>query len=619
MRVSFKVLLIIWLGLLIVLGGVVYTAYSKLSPDALIALMKQEIRRSYPEAEMKIGSVDYRFALDFKLELKNLEVFDAQKRIGSIREIEIKLPWWLFLSDRGSAQVNLSGLDLTLAKNTSGPAKKSPSVNTGPVEIKASIPSYLASAKYTLRANDIILRDSDDSHRSFNLKKLLVREFQYGKTSVFELTLPVEINHNGAKFNSELWLFGELTPQEDSWAILYRGEFKTKDLSDTFQLDDLTLDGKARLLPRTAELSSELSFLIEKEKIGNGTISADESLLKVSAKFEKFPVNYLGILGDEIQNPYLPELEGHGIGTVSYVRDLGKGLPQLSSKVEFDGVMKLSQDLVYAGKWYLIFDNSKLETSFMTPNGEVSFFRRSIIDFKSGEIVQYNEEIGFSGIEFQRALAPLETFQSFRNNQDPSYFSSVASFKECLQGTRKINGSLKRGFSPGQKFYLFDLSSGEEALSFAYQARQEAEQLEMTAKRFIWEDFGLLRPYFTGREVILDGKLQGRWSGDWKEGEWILKLHAHHAADFGGEVPKILEELITPSGLKLAENFEAEAQLKKQKLSLLTVKPAGPKGPVISGSIVAPPATSSLSVREPKTKKPAKKEFQSSFFQQENP
>lgn len=618
MRVSFKVLLIIWMGLILILGGVVYTAYSKLSPEALIGLMKNEIKRSYPQAKVEIGSVDYRFSLDFKLDLKNLQVIEGGKQIGSIEEIEVKIPWWLFLTDKGSAQVNLSGLDITLVKRNA--REKSPSnEKSEPLEVKASIPSYLASAKYTLRATNIILRDSEDSHRSLILKKLLVREFQYGKTSVYELTLPVEINHNGAKFDSELWLFGELTPQEESWAVTYRGEFKTKDLSDNFQLDDLSLDGRAKILTKSLQLNSELSFMIEKEKIGDGNVSADETSLKVTANFTKFPVNYLGILGDEIQNSFLPDLEGDGLGTVEYTRNLLKNETQLSSKIEFEGVMKLSQDLVYAGKWYLIFDNSKLESSFMTPNGEVSFFRRSIIDFKTGDTVQYNEEIGFSGIEFNRALVPLQKFEQFRNEQNLTYFSSTASFKECLQGNRKINGSLKRGFSPGQKYYLFNLKAGEENIDFTYQARSDSAQIEIEAKKFLWENFGLLEPYLNAKEAILEGKLQGKWGEDWQSGDWIGRLHVHSVSNVEGEIVKLLHEVLAPVELKLGDNFQSRLEMKNKKLSFKSFQPQGADGVTISGTILAAPANSVLNLKFPKSKKVTKKEFVSKFFTQDQP
>lgn len=618
MRVSFKVLLIVWVALILILGGVVYTAYSKLSPEALISLMKTEIRRSYPDAEIKIADVDYRFALDFKLDLKNLEVFEEQKKIGSVEEIEIKIPWWLFLTDKGSAQVNITGLDLMLSKGKIPSTQALPDEKTKPVEIKATIPSYLASAKYTLRANNIILRDSEDSHRSFILKKLLVREFQYGKTSVFELTLPMEINHNGAKFDSELWLFGELTPQKESWRISYRGEFKTKDLSENFQLDDLSLDGQANILTEKFQLSSELSFMIEKEKIGSGNVQADEATLKVTANFTKFPINYLSILGDEIQNPFLPELEGHGIGSVEYSRNLAKEETQLSSKIEFEGVMKLSQDLVYAGKWYLIFDNSKLESSFMTPNGEVSFFRRSIIDFKSGDTIQYNEEIGFSRIEFQRALAPLQKFEEFRQKENLTYFSSTASFKDCLQGSRKINGSLKRGFSPGQKFYLFSLKAGEESFNFTYQARQETEQIEIESKKFLWEGFGLLSPYFNGKEVILDGKIQGKWHEDWRAGDWVSQIHAHSVSKMDGKVISILNQMLNPVELQLGDNFESHLELQKKKLKVKRFLPNGTDGALLTGTILPEPANSVIQLKLPQSKKKIKKEFVSSFFTQEN-
>ena len=462
MRLSFKIIVGIWVVLMLILGGVVYTAYSRLEPEALISLMREQVEKNYPGTELKVGSMDYRMGLDFKLSLSEITMIRSQKKLGSIGEIEIKIPWWLFLTDKGSAQINISHLEIYLDRpnhneSSDEDSSRDEKVEKSAVKFKVNIPSYLTKAKYTIRAKDISIRDINDSHRLFYLSKLLVREFQYGKNSAFELNLPIEVNHNDAKYDSQLWLFGDMTPRKDYWSINYRGEFKTKDVTDKSQLEDVIIDGKAEFHSEDLTLDSSMNFLIEKENIGTGKFQADRGSLSVTLDFSKFPLNYLSIINDEIKNPFLPELEGYAEGKLRLIKEKKAGLTSLTARLSFEGTLPLDQDLVYAGTWQLQFNDSKWETSFMTPNGEVSFFRRAIIDFGTGTLVQYNEEIGFSGIDFNKAVKPIRKISEIQLDKDQNFFVSTSSFKDCIQGENKVNGEIKYGRSPDLLFYQLDL------------------------------------------------------------------------------------------------------------------------------------------------------------------
>lgn len=612
MRVSFKIILIVWLVLLSILGGLVYTAYSKLHPDALIALMKQQVERNYPGADLRVGSVDYRFALDFKLQLKNILLLRNEKKIGSIGEVEVKIPWWLFLTDSGSAQINITKLDIQLAKSRSRNKGASDSSVDKKVKVKFSAPSYLANAKYTLRAKDITLRDSEDSHRFLSLSKLLVREFQYGRTSVFELTLPIEINHNAAKYNSELWLFGDLVPEDKYWAISYRGEFKTRDMADKFQLEDLTIDGKAQIETKDFQVQSSLNFLIDKQLIGTGVVTATENALRVDLDFNKFPLSYLGIISEEIKNPYLPALEGYGVGKLSFQKSSTAPGSKLNSRLEFDGIMHLGSDMMYAGKWLLSFDNAKWETSFMTPNGEVSFFRRAIIDFESGTLVQFNEEVGFSGIEFQRALAPTKTFSQFRNDESPTYYSSTASFKDCHQGDKKINGEIKFGRSPDLTFYQVNLKEEAGSFKLDYQEKGDTEELSSESRKFSWEGYPILQPYFNAATGVMDGTLQGKWSSPWHEGEWKANLMFTKLTNPSGLLWEMQQKLLTLFSIDaIPSEVGWNVEVRKNRMDIKGLTLEGPETAKISGVLVPGPGPSQMTLSYPKNKrrKSVKKEI----------
>lgn len=613
MKLSFKIILGVWLVLLVILAGVVYTAYSKLRPEALIGVMKQQVEKNYPGSKFEVGSMDYRLALDFKVRLKQISLIRSGRKFVNIGEIEVKIPWWLFLTSNGTAQININNLDVMLDHNKvnkviSGTGNKA---SDNRLVIKANIPQYLQEAKYTLRAKDIVFRDQKDMSKNIFITKLLVREFQMEKNSAFEMTIPIEVNHNQAKYNSELWLFGDITPKKDLWSINYRGEFKTRDVSEKFQLEDVTIDGKASLNLNRFEVISQLNFLIEKENVGTGKINIDAQVLSAHIDFRKFPLTYLGIIYEEIKNPFLPELDGYAQGSLVFEKNQSTNHTELNSKVSFDGTLPLGE-MVYAGKWNLLFDDAKWETSFMTPNGEVSFFRRSIIDFETGTLVQFNEEIGFSGIEFSRAIIPLRSLAEVRADDSKRYFVSTASFKECLSGEAKVNGEIKYGKSPDMSFYQTTLTQSDSKMNFSYQQKALNEQLSLEFKDFSWNDYKFLSPFFTAQSGILDGKVQGRFSDKWINGEWLVNLKGKNLSEPAGNLVSMMQNATQVYGLALTDNFDLNAEFRKNKLDIKSLNLDSADPAKLTGTILPEGKGSVLTLTYPKNKKwkPVKKELE---------
>lgn len=112
MRISLKVIGVLWLGLFLIIGGLLFNAYSKLKPETFIALLTEQVQKNYPGAKLNVGKINYRFSLDFNLNLQNIHLRRSGKLLGSIGEIELKVPWWLLLFNRGNAQINLKKLDI---------------------------------------------------------------------------------------------------------------------------------------------------------------------------------------------------------------------------------------------------------------------------------------------------------------------------------------------------------------------------------------------------------------------------------------------------------------------------------------------------------------------------
>jgi hypothetical protein len=163
-----------------------YGAYNKLEPNAFISLLNKEANKNYPGSKLSVGKVDYRFSIDFNLNLKDIVLTRSGQTLTSISEVELKVPWWLILFDRGSAQINVSGLTIFVEDEASKQLVKSnthtQSKNKDREDVSVSLPRYLVDANYTIRAKNIQIKSMKSSRSYFTLKKLLVREFQYGSS-----------------------------------------------------------------------------------------------------------------------------------------------------------------------------------------------------------------------------------------------------------------------------------------------------------------------------------------------------------------------------------------------------------------------------------------------------
>ncbi|HXH73396.1 MAG TPA: hypothetical protein VNJ08_00410 [Bacteriovoracaceae bacterium] len=543
MRPILKYLIGLWVVLLLAVGMLLYNAYAKLKPEIFIAVLSEQVQRNYPGTHLEVGKVDYRLSVDFNMGLKDLVLKRAGKVIGKLEEIELRLPWWLLLFQRGNAQINLSNLvifiddDKDEEANTDAHGDEATPSKPGSKRVSLSLPGYLANAQFTLRAKDIRVMDLGNNRRYFTLNKLLVRQFQFGKNSAFELNLPITMSHNKVVYKSELWLFGDLTPAKEEWDLKFRGEFRTSENIEKFQLEDLIIDGKAKFKPHELDVTSNLSFFIEKEAIGTGTFNASEKDFNVNLQLSGFPMSFLGLFEQEIKNPYFPGLTERAVGAIEIKKQYRKESIKLDGKLEFPGVFKLgaSPDDV-TGKWRINFNDAKWETSFISPKGEVSFFRRSVIDFKHGIVSQYIEELGFSEVDLSGAIQLVTPLEKVLHVDSRAYSSTTVSFKKCRLGEKLIDASFRYGISPDERFYTADINDNGNLMKLNFQQTGSQNKMDFTVKKFPWiQQYGFLAPYFSATSGILDGKLEGRWNDKILSGQWLSKLKATSLQLAGGE------------------------------------------------------------------------------------
>jgi hypothetical protein len=544
MRISLKGILILWIVLVVAVGGLFLSAYSKLQPETFIALLNEQVQKNYPGAKLSIGKIDYRLSVDFNLSLKEVILTRNSKILGSIGQVELKVPWWIPLINRGNAQINVNRLEIYVDHEKPDSLRPIDANSPAAAKVVVRVPSYLAGVKYTLRAKDVSIKDTRTSRRYVTVAKLLVREFQYGKNSAFELNIPIEITHKLNRYTSDLWLFGDLTPGVEEWKLNYRGEFKTIDTADKFQIEDLILTGSSTVKPAELNISSVLNLMLEKESIGSGTLIANNNEFSIVMQFSKLPLSYLGLVDEQLKNPFLSKLEGFAEGPVRITKRRGQDITMLNGRLMFDGNIQIGKTPI-PGKWQLNFQDSRWETSFINSKGELSFFRRSSLDFKKGDVAQYIEELGFTNMELQQVMAVVQPLQGFLEQPQRPYFNTTISLKNCTQDQVTVDGIVKYGVLPDSRYYQVDLSdSMKNDFSLNYQGKSLSHSINLAAKKFPWsKSYQFLGPLFLADQGTVDGKVEGRWSEAWYDGTWLVQTKLEGTSGLGGFLPSTMHSI----------------------------------------------------------------------------
>ena len=605
MRISLKVIAVLWLGLFLIIGGLLYNAYSKLKPETFIALLTEQVQKNYPGAKLNVGKINYRFSLDFNLNLQNIHLRRSGKLLGSIGEVELKVPWWLLLFNRGNAQINLTKLDIYIdheESHSAGEKLISPTKDA----IKVVVPKYLSDVKFTLRAKEISVRDIHNARRYFMVSKLLVREFHYGKNSAFELNIPIQIKHNETQYTSDLWLFGDVTPETSQWKLNYRGEFRTKESTDKFQIEDLVINGAATFIPSSLAINSDLNLLIEKSVIGKGEFQATQDNLSMLLTFTKLPISYFALIYEDIQNPYMKKFEGDSSGAIKFVKNINSSQANVSGKLSFNGDFKLSETNSIPGNWKIGFQDSRWEVSFISPKGEASFFRRSFMDMKKNIVTQFNEELGFTNLDLNTVLPTVLPVANFISSIPGSYYSTTISFNKCQQGDKVFDGNFRYGLAPEQKFYQGELIDSTSSFKVYYSDKNSSKSLDINLAKFKMNpNFHLAAPYYyTSADILLDGKLEGRWKTDWPEGQWLVQINSEINGDQQGKIPEFIAKTSSFFGLD-SKRFKKQSlnlSVKNNLVSVNSLMLEDTELVKIAGSL-SPKQKSFLTLSYPKNKK----------------
>jgi hypothetical protein len=565
MRISIRLLILSWIILFIFIGVILFNAYSKFNPEKFIEILTEQLQESYPNSKLNVGKISYRFSMDFNVNLQDISLLQGAKLITSIGEVELKVPWWLLLINEGSAQVNLKDLNIYVDHNPVNLNTKKPNLLVKSNKIKIALPQYLLKTKYTIRAFQISIRDIESGKDYFSISKLLVRDFQYSKKSVFELGIPISLNYKDSHLSTELWLFGDLSQKMSMWYLNFRGEFRNKENNEKFQIEDLVIGGNATVNPRSFKVDSDVNLLLDKNSIGVAHVTLSQEMLDLNMIISSLPISYFRFIQDKIKNPYLASTKALSEGVVNLKKMFNSSTVKLKGKLSFDDDFQLSNNNSISGKWRVGVLDSRWELSFMSPKGDASFFRRFVVDNKSDVVSQYVEEIGFSGLDLPLTITPLPPLNKFISEKSTSYYTTSINYKKCLLGEQVLDGSFKYGFTPDQIFYIGEIIVDKNYFKLSYQDKNSQKNIDLLFKNFTWDpSFNFLSPIFIASKGSINGSLQGQWNEKWDDGKWLINIVEKELVDQTGSFPEFVFNTLKIFDIQ-------ERSFKKQALSLTSI------------------------------------------------
>ncbi len=536
MNKNAKILIYLFSVLIILVSVLFFVSYKRLNPGLVLKDIINQIESSKHGIKISGKFNNSNSFFELVTEIEDVAVTKEGVILFESKKIEINFPWWALLFKEVDAMIDLQDSTLFLNKNL--PNNKDTSF-----DLQLKLPSPLYKLKTNIRLKNFKIVYDNSKNKMFYVEKLLVRNIQKNSSFPFEIISPFYLNdEQNSKLN--LKIFGEVGLDEKFFKINYRGDLSLVTTGDEYGYEEIVFDGRLNSNSRLNSMNSELDFFINKEKIGIGVLNFKKDLKKINLEFSQFPISYLNVFKKYIENPYLPELVSTGRGSLEIKSNQRDESFNLTGLVEFDGAFLMKSEISsIPGKWRFKIKNSLLENSFISPRADVSFFRRSFIN-SNKEVEQYSEEVGFSGVRFPQKFQGIKSVFDLILEDKSKFYSSSYVFKNCFVENSTLSGDIKFGHSPEGDFYKLELNNTQNGLKINFQEFDDKKRLQISARNFTFADeFNLFSPLLILDQSNINGTLDGVWSKDIYDGDWLINIKGKGLTSFSGTWIEFLDKV----------------------------------------------------------------------------
>lgn len=294
------------LALAVLLGGLFFYAYKKISPEEIKRVAIEQIQKAFPKATVEIGEIKLTPSLSFKLQVDKVKL--ATKKDGhdidlfSAQELKVKIPLWAALTGTGRIEVKLDKPAMNYAEfqtgdyannwtyamdikpgvaSVEGQADKKNEDKKEPTQI--TLPGFLTNIKADIRVYDIAVDYAlkDASRGQVTLSRFVVKDISLKGQTAFELESKLTFNmKNNQTFGFDTLVVGQVNLSEF---------IESQKLSTAIMVQLSNI--KSSLLPKTLpDIKTDLKVNVDKSgKIDGDLVTTFNTRNKISANYSVTP------------------------------------------------------------------------------------------------------------------------------------------------------------------------------------------------------------------------------------------------------------------------------------------------------------------------------------------
>ncbi|MDD4973076.1 MAG: hypothetical protein PHY93_01930 [Bacteriovorax sp.] len=293
-----KILGIVLAVILVLLGGLLYYASTKLKPSEIKRITIEQTKKVFPKAEVALQNVQIGWGLNFNINLEKLSIKalkdNQQIEMMSVDQLVVKVPVWAILTGSGVIEVKLDaplvnyhefaeGNNWTYAMGD----KKTPEEKKAEEEKEkkegrgaSSALGIFGKSKINVKLSDVAVKYSlrDSSKGEIKVSRFLIKGLNFESSTAFEIA-------SSANFIMK----DQSKVAFDTLAI---GEFNIADLMKNGSVTSVVIVkvnniSKTGLEWKFPEITTNIDFLLKKDGELSGKLTTTfESQNKISANFK---------------------------------------------------------------------------------------------------------------------------------------------------------------------------------------------------------------------------------------------------------------------------------------------------------------------------------------------
>jgi hypothetical protein len=423
------VLLVLLVAFILVFSFAVY----KLRSSEIKDLISSQIEQLLPSTTVGIESLEYDIFPSIKTHLKNLLITSSRKnQIVKIENLEIILPLWVMIFDRGTVDVKLSHLNVSIdelnevLKNKVATQEELPKKEKEENSDNQEVPSFIKKSKLNFEISNSLIsyKDKNNSEAQIKIEKIELKNAGFEKEFQYEMMTTLKIKTKDKELNPSLKILGKTNLSD----FLRRGEFKNV---STFDLSHINFEhqsfpdihGELKLDHKSKEINS----MDIEAKFGNSTLLLESDInlstnqfvfKKLSSKIDvNSVIKMIPTLKDKIlvNKDFVADFVGHGVFS--------------KEKIEGDFIASTNSSMKYKLK-----EGSYVD--FKSLKSKINFQGKKYDDLKS------SFEMSFSQSTF-KATAAIDHGNIVINNilGSLAYNDLVSFFPSDYEDYRKIQKS----------------------------------------------------------------------------------------------------------------------------------------------------------------------------------